>query len=153
MTVLLVAPFFCVSMYIGCLQIMKRLAKERRDAKSGVMQSTKNRATSICLFAFNLSSVYNCLPVLKSTTMALRYLIVNTAQFNSPTKVLLNSMSIYGCRWHARHTVVIHRTLWSGSKSIRVEVSHCWKSLARWRHTGRSTAAVTTTLAVDGCSV
>jgi len=47
--------------------------EEEIRKKSGVTQSTKNHAMCICLFAFNLSSVYNCLPVLKSTTTALRY--------------------------------------------------------------------------------
>ena len=83
--------------------------------KSGVMQSTKDHAMSICLFAFNLSSVYNCLPVLKSTTMALHYF---NSKYRTTTKVLLNSTSIYGRRWHAWSMVVIHRMLQSGSKSI-----------------------------------
>ena len=43
---------------------------EEIDNKSGVMQSTENNGTSTCLFAFNLSSVYNSLQVLKSKTIA-----------------------------------------------------------------------------------
>ena len=68
--------------------MMKRSAKERHDA---IDEKSHDLNMFICL---NLSSVYNHLPVQQQRRCVI--LIVNTAQFNSPTKVLLNSTSIYG---------------------------------------------------------